>query len=251
MFVSARAKVTWAKKHIYELESRFQAFVERSPYSVTVDGDGEGGTLVKLKLTEPVPLELGLFIGDIIHNLRCALDHATWELMGLDKGTQDRHTKFPAGADRQSYVASCRGFKTPRDDTKQFFIDLEVFTRGKNAAIYQMHLFDNWDKHTVLTPVVAAGRVTGARAVNDKGETIMDLQTMVFNTGNIGEASHLGICYGVSIEFDNHTKVIPEIFFREWEHRDGRAVIPTLLMLTEDVSVILDAFAAFVAKRPS
>lgn len=251
MFVSARAKLTWAKKHIYELEGRFQAFVELSPYTVVLKSDPDGTTSVTLVLQEDVPLELGLLIGDIIHNLRCSLDHATWELVGLDKGTQDRYTKFPTGADRQSYVAACRGLKTPRDDTKQFFIDLEVFTRGKSASIYQMHLLDNVDKHMVLTPVVAAGRVTGARAVNEDGKTITSLDTMTLTTGNVGHQSFFRVASGIRIEFDNHTKVVPEIFFSEWEHRKGRLVIPTLMMLTEDVSVVLDSFEAFVAERPS
>lgn len=251
MFASARTKLKWAKKHIYDLELAFQAFVERSPYTVSLNGDEQGRTFVNLRLTEPVPAELGLLIGDAIHNMRCALDHATWELFGLDKGTQDRYTKFPTGADRQSYIAACRGLKTPRDDTKQFFIDLEVFTRGENAAIYEMHLFDNSDKHVILTPVVAAGRVSSARAVNtETGKVLVDLKDVVLHTGNVGHGSSFAVAQGVSIEFDKDTKVIPEIFFSKWQHRDGRAVIPTLLMLTEDVSVILDAFEAFVAERP-
>ena len=41
------------------------------------------------------PLRFGVLLGDCVHNLRSALDHAIWQTTLLDGGTTDRATQFP------------------------------------------------------------------------------------------------------------------------------------------------------------
>jgi hypothetical protein len=247
MFESARSKVRRAKKHIGDLIVLFERFVDRQPYTVAIKADGKGGTEVRIRLTEPMPVELGLTIGDAIHNLRCALDHATWELIGLDKGTQNRHTKLPTGKDRIDYEASARGMITPRQDTKDFFVDLGIFPRGPGASIYELHLLNNADKHTVITPTLAAGRLTSARAVNDAGAVILDMTDVTLDIREDGVGRFMNFSQGVTLELDNNSKVLPEIFLRQ--STGISPAFPTLSMFLKDVSVMLDAFEAFASGR--
>lgn len=240
MFESARSKVRRAEKHISDLEEAFQRFVERDTYTVSVEPHSQGRTAVTIKLAEPVPDELGLTIGDAVHNLRSSLDHATWELIGFDNGTQDRQAKLPTGASRKSYEASCRGLKTPRDDTKQFFIDLSIYPSGPGQTLYELNNLNNIDKHRIMMPLVAAGRFVradGSRFGLWGGEGYR------LTTDNVL------FVRSTSFKFDQNLKVIPEIFLRDWQGRKSIPAVPALSMLVEEVSVTLDAFDAFVADR--
>lgn len=175
MFDSAYLKVSRAQKHIGDLEKAFAAFVADDPYTMSIQNDPQGGLSVRLKLTKPMPNEIGLIIGDAVHNLRASLDHAVWELIGLDGGTQDRWTKLPASSTGViDYKAMCRGIKTPRDDTKQFFVDLAVHNES-GSLLYALHLLDNTDKHVIILPLLEAGTLTYARVVRPDGCVLVEL----------------------------------------------------------------------------
>jgi hypothetical protein len=153
MFNGARLKIGRANQHIADLETAFHTFVKDNPHTIRSSGDPKTGrTIVRVHFDQPIPDTLALIIGDAIHNLRAALDHATWELIGLDGGTQDRYLKFPTGDNRINYEASCKGLKTPREDTKKFFIALAVYKGGAGNILYTLNLLDNADKPTVSAP---------------------------------------------------------------------------------------------------
>src|ERR1700730_11689190 len=96
-----------------------------------------------------------MILADAIHNLRTSLDHATWELIRLDGGTQGRWTSFPTGSNQRDYEFSCNGIKTPRDDTKKFLVELATYKGGAGGKIYGLHLLDNAETHTIITPLAA------------------------------------------------------------------------------------------------
>src|SRR5262249_1514248 len=123
MFESAHLKLDRAKHHIRDLEAVFASSVRDHPDMISIEHDAATGIVTAGIVDLNFQTTLPLIIGDAIHNLRVSLDHAMWELIGLDGGTQDRRTAFPARRGRQAYEAACMGrdgtVKTPRDDTKQ------------------------------------------------------------------------------------------------------------------------------------
>jgi hypothetical protein len=95
MFDSARMKVRRAQGHIDDLKFAFDRFIETHPHTFVFDTDTETNTRsVEVRFGEAIPPEFSLILGDAIHNLRTSLDHAAWELIGIDSGTQDRFTPF-------------------------------------------------------------------------------------------------------------------------------------------------------------
>lgn len=99
------------------------------------------------------PPTFALIIGDVVHNLRTALDHANWELRGQDGGKQDRYTKLPVGDDKTKFESQCHGIRTPRGDLPSFYIPFEFFNGGKGHNIFVLHDLDIIDKHMILSIV--------------------------------------------------------------------------------------------------
>lgn len=202
-----------------------------------------------VKGEKPIPNEIALVIGDAIHNLRTALDHATWELIGIDGGLQDRWTKLPASATgKVDYEAACRGLKTPRDDTKQFFIDLAVY-EGSGSALYALHVLDNTDKHMVLLPMLAAAHISLIRFLNPDGGIAATMTDCTFSHGPDGVARLAALGPGMSVETDNNTKITPALFFAPGQPLAGEPVLPTLDALVDQTAIAITAFRDFVVNR--
>src|SRR5262245_4875042 len=127
MFESAKLKLQRAKDHIDGLALAFRTFIESNPCAFSIDHDTKTN-LVTLDVTfsKPIPSQISLIVGDAVHNLWSALDHATWELIGIDGGTRHNQLYFPTGKDRSAYEGTCKGMRTGAD-TVQFFIDLAVY----------------------------------------------------------------------------------------------------------------------------
>jgi len=216
---------------------------------MAIQPDPQGGWSIEVRLNSAIPDDIALIIGDAIHNLRTALDHATWELIGIDGGTQDRWTKLPASASgKVDYEAACRGLKTPRTDTKDFFINLAVYEGGE-SPLYDTHVLDNMDKHMVLLPILSAAAISIIRFIRHDGSTAMTLSNCKMGVGTDGIARLASLGPGMSVETDNNTKITLSIFFSPNQPMPGKAVIPTLRALANETLVAIDAFETFVKTR--
>ena len=249
-FASAALKLSRADKHIADFETVFNAFVAANPHTFVTKTDPKTGqTIFKIKFQNPPPREISLIAGDAIHNLRTALDHLMWELMGFDGGTQDRHTKFPTGNSVSSYVASCNGILTPRADTKRFMSGLEVCGGGKRERLYGLHCLDNQDKHTVITPIVTIGSVNKLRVVHPNGTTMADLTDCSASVGPDGYVNFMSLAPGLEVELDHDTKATPDIYFHDAGIFEAKAILPTLRQLFDDACEVREAFKAFTDNR--
>ncbi len=106
LFMSALLKVERAQQHIAALITIRDAFTQK-PHNLGFYNESQE-MVVEVRLREPIPTAFALTIGDAVHNLRTALDHATWELVGIDGGKQDRRLAFPSSRIKADYKAACR-----------------------------------------------------------------------------------------------------------------------------------------------
>lgn len=251
MFESANLKIDRAKHHVSDFKRQFNAFVDDNPHTFTSKADPKTGEMLfKIRFKSALPQEqFGLVLGDAIHNLRAALDHLMWELMGLDHGTQNRHTKLPVGQDLASYKASCNGTQTPRADTKRFLAGLEICGDGKRKRLYGLHLLDNADKHTVITPIAAIGSINKLRVINADGALAATFTDCSATVGPDGYVNFLSVGHGMTIELDHDTKATPDIFFQNVDIFPFKPIIPTLIQLIDDVVDVRKEFVALVEGR--
>ena len=244
MFESARLKLDRAKHHIRDLQLVF-ASIRDNPDLIRIEHDAAAGMVTARIIDPDFPASLPLIIGDAIHNLRTALDHAMWELIGLDGGTQDRSIAFPARRWRVEYEAACNRIKTPRNDTRKFLISLACHEHGGGEKIYGLHILDNSDKHAIITPTVgtAMGHEISLFAESAGGEITW------LGAGGPGSRS-LTAATTSGVKFHHNSKVALDIFFADVEFFPHRAAIPTLMHLTDAVEDVLRQFEIFVRSRP-
>jgi hypothetical protein len=106
----------------------------------------------------PAHFEVPLIFGDVVHNLRAALDHLAWE--AADRTLRDWRTEFPVirigakGPDDMEAFA-----KTKMQGAAQSVIGLvaecEPYQGGGGHAIWQLHELDIIDKHRKMVVTVS------------------------------------------------------------------------------------------------
>lgn len=115
LFDSARAKTNRARKQANALKEIFESFYKSKPYTFRQELYPEVGEKRLIFYTIPLPLEWSVIIGEIVHDLRSALDHAIYELTCIESGTPAYKTEFPVFEDEILYLqANKRGEPTRR-----------------------------------------------------------------------------------------------------------------------------------------
>jgi hypothetical protein len=246
MFESANLKVKRANHHIDDLERQFAAFIEHNPHTLSIQTNPDNGRLaIRIRFRKEPDTDLALIIGDAVHNLRSALDHMTWELIGIDKGTQDHYLKLPTGDNRISFEASCNGIKTPSQTVRDMLKALEIFPSGKGDILYALHLLDNSEKHTVLIPVIRASKLSKMTILRPDGIAAITMTDCTFIGGSGPFANIANIPHGHSVELDQNSKATPDIFFRKVEGAPSERVIPAFRKFrhatADAIKIITDA----------
>lgn len=160
-FEGPRAKLEQAKEHIEKLNLAIHNFLNDNPYSIFKDEQSsEGEQLFRVCVHQSVPLSFRASIGDIVHNLRSALDLMTADLAkanGHSSRTAIRETFFPIFSSREEFEVNGRGkIKRLSARAKEVIEELEPYKGGQTAALYQLHHLNIADKHNTLLPVGAA-----------------------------------------------------------------------------------------------
>lgn len=82
------AKAERANFHLFSLHNLVTEFRASEPYRVIVQPtDAHGRTAYRLRIHQPMPVEISTTVGDVLHNLRSALDSLAYEIArrGLDR----------------------------------------------------------------------------------------------------------------------------------------------------------------------
>lgn len=216
MFASAKQKIERADHHIADLERQFAIFVAEKPHRFSVKANSASSTLsLGIRFLKELPSSFAPIISDAIHNLRTALDHAAWEVVGIDHGTQDRYLQFPTGDNQINFEATCNGIKTPSQWVKNAFKAAEAFIGGKGMDLYQLCQLDNSDKHVEITPVLRATGHPPFHIVAPDGHVLRTMESNTLTPASSGTTvvTVASIPSGFSVELEDDAKCPPSIFF--------------------------------------
>jgi hypothetical protein len=100
------AKLDRAKTHFQALNKSIGAFKRSKTHDfvVTKFDPDTGEKVLSLKiLKEPKNPEWGLLLGDMVHNLRSALNHLVWQLVILNDEQPRRQNQFPIISTKKEY----------------------------------------------------------------------------------------------------------------------------------------------------
>lgn len=98
-FASAYAKLDRAEDHLSELRELLLAYMSRPD---VVTGSLAGGPATGNVRMQGIGHRVQVIIGDVVHNLRSALDHVTWQLVlanGGEPKSGPKGTQFPIRCD--------------------------------------------------------------------------------------------------------------------------------------------------------
>lgn len=253
MFESAKLKLERAKQHIRDLDAALTSFIDERPHRPVIKGERDNGNRHRLwiEIVEDRPLrpDVPLMLGDAIHNLRCVMDHLMWELMGLDRGTQDRWTKLPTGDTQVNFESSARGSKTPVQSTKDFLVGLAVYPAGQGKWLHVVHALDNADKHTVLTPVLSFTELQDVVLIDLATGKRIEADPIHIGAVEVGGSASFPIPVGHGIDADHRIHATPDILFGKVDCVPGQGIISTLATLEYEVESLISEFENFVSGR--
>jgi hypothetical protein len=166
--VAADAKIRRAIGHLNEFNAMEASWHAEGPHHVEVVDDPDGADRdrwVYRAVGRTLPaVDLGMVLGDAVHNLRSALDHLVWRLVHAnDPSSAGKNTSFPAfrdpgsrtAAEVRSLVERCaKGASKP---VREELASLEPFEGGRHELLWALNYLDIVDKHRVL--LTAAGAV--------------------------------------------------------------------------------------------
>jgi hypothetical protein len=224
-FKGAYAKIERAREHVAELRREVAAFAATHPVKMEVSKPSGGQVGISLAMTfNGVPDRISTILGDALHNLRSALDHAAGDLVRAAKGNP-RGVYFPFCDDPADLPDMIRAKKLHRAGPWAVALleSLQPY-RGGNIMLRGLHDLDVHDKHQALVPGAASFASPVIRLWDDDGTynpTVM---------GDPSVASDFALTFGAESAFV------------------GKEVVETLEGLVQVVVSIVEDFDALTRK---
>jgi hypothetical protein len=158
---SVLEKIRRANKQAKDLEVEIGEFAVSSAHQVVAEKDPDG-TEHRWRVhfnPKPDSVRWGVLLGEILHDLRSALNHLAWQLVLVNGRTPNRRTEFPIFKDRYRFVkdapAKTRGM-SPSVLTK--IESLQSYNSGRDKAesnaLWLLHELNAQDKHRLVLPLV-------------------------------------------------------------------------------------------------
>lgn len=223
-----RIKIERAYQHFDELKKGLTSGMADQLHAVTMESDAESlcetGPFFILDSTIPA------IVGDIVHNLRSALDHLAWQLVSVGVASGETRSQgwekiqFPIAHSLDSFVSmKGRAIEGARREAIEALDRLKPYKDG-NDALWLLRQLDNADKHSFILPM---GKLYILRA---KGASVwFQAQNPFFTSLGIPQKDQ-------DMNF-SRKEPIPEF-------RIGgeNALLPTLHQLLKSVSNIVSEF---------
>lgn len=223
-FWGSRTKIARARHLIAEFSNIVDTHFREFPPKLTFDfapdqAPGTGNILIHTKAIR-LPVASGAIIGDVIHNLRAALNLMAVELVEAVEGNPSE-VKFPFGKDEAHFRGQLKDKKFHRagEEAVRLITQFAPYAGG-NDALRAIHDLDIQDKHVALAPAttVAIGRMT------------------------VGPGRHENEAFYIG----PGEEPVVRVAFPDSGLFAGQDVVPTLENSVELVESIVDAFAALV-----
>lgn len=153
-------KIRRANRHLAELKRLFDRYIDihvKRIAAVNRDQAVPAGDYV-----DPFDETIPTVIGDILHNLKSALDHTYCTAVRVNGGKVTRHTKFPfyqTEREVKSHLSQAKKNKNPpHSNVCRCILDVAKPFDGGEKALYHLHNLNNLDKHKMIIPTVGAFR---------------------------------------------------------------------------------------------
>ena len=243
--VGVRAKIERAKKHVGELQIALGAFYQTNPYVVRPEDDANTGDLIyRLCAAASIPIEIPIIVGDVLHNLRSAMDHLVWQLVEANgNAPRERATCFPVGESPEKHESRAdRSAKGVCEEAMNLIADAKPY-KGGDDDLWHVHELNNIDKHRLLLP---AATYNQSLDIPTQGGLIALPSTipLLFEEGKvllrITAAARAG---GISEQMGGHPQFSFHVALAEPDDIRREPLVPTLIRLCRAVDGLVGRFA--------
>jgi hypothetical protein len=240
LFFSAKLKIEWANIHIGYLNTLLRNISADETYRMGIEHDPKTGKYrLKVEGAQNIPADFPLLTGDIIHHLRCALDHTATAIVGMESTTiyvpfHERKEKFVTCSKVRAINQACPGLGD------YVVAELEPYNGGRRG-LWPMTKLDAVDKHKLIVTVLGVTSVWFEKITDENGGVWANCAASVHNDTVLfpfGSTGKMKIEGKVQPSFD--------IFFGQGTFFEDQPIIPTLANLSQAVSESIGAIAQFV-----
>jgi len=229
-----RVKVERAKKHLIDLEKGIIPYRGKSIWIGIGEPNSQTGQPSGGRIRLPViPFDSLAAAGDVIQNLRSALDHLAYQLFTVGSPGQvpNRRLCFPISDSAKRYEAE-KALKVEgmREDAKKFIDSLKPY-QGGNEPLWTLHEFNNIDKHKFL---LSQGPVVLCEAAWMGTEAAYPYY--ILQSGDPNFAGIFGVETNDELDPTSEEAICKAAFSRV------NAMLPTLSELCEYVETLLPKF---------
>ncbi len=255
-------KIDRAKQHMVELRKEIKNFSDTHPYKISTKRDPLTNHLIYyVARAESLPLQISLITGDIIHNLRSALDHLAYELfiVNLGNATNARHIYFPIAENFELYkknkIEMTKGITQKAKD----LIDTVRPYKGGSNTIWEIHRLDIIDKHRSILLVILKSSLKSV----DLGPDMLErMKKSIPNLGfpefslpvqpadNLFPLEVSDELYDAGLDAEENQKIRfefnPNIIFNEQGIIEGKPLIETIQSMIDEVENLVPKFESLV-----
>jgi hypothetical protein len=186
-----------------------------------------------------------LLIGDIVHNLKCALDYSWLEVIKVVvPSAVDRFAKFPVRKTRDELQTAMEGRNIHEASPELFTLMLDKirpYNEG-NFAIWTVHDLDIMGKHRLLIPIMPYVSIKDFKLEDEfglhKASTLGTLQNPPYY-----------ITFPENIEIKEHGELLIEISFDQAAVDEAPSVEATLGIYSQCIVEIVEALERFLETK--
>lgn len=161
----SREKLARAVKHTVTLNREIPGSVkERDPYSLHCDFDEQTGVLRVFLRPQPADLIFSVILGELVHDLRSALDHIVATLALANNTTLTKKHQFPIERNEARFDDMCGTARTPNPrgplkgirhgfDELRSVQPFHLKPNPDHAALALLNRLSNSDKHRTIVPL--------------------------------------------------------------------------------------------------
>jgi len=245
-FLGPKLKIERAYSHLAEIERELAGFWKSHPYHFLI-GKHQGANEISIMcMINSSTARFSCVVGDIIHNLRSALDHLASDLVAISGGNIKR-AYFPTGKDVAGFKSATKNKIEDAGASPEAVAAiqrLETHATG-NGAIRRLHDLDIIDKHSTIVTLASIHSIErlGARY----GETYVALPN--FKISSQGDVVTITVPVPTDIgigdlKIDKDFQATPSIVFDKGQPFESESVIPTLRQLAQFIEEVVSGFAA-------
>lgn len=240
IFAAPKLKIERAKRHIRDLNNEIVSFTRKNPFKVVIEGDAFQYDYI-IRVKEEIPEDISCYIGDVIHNLRAALDLLACDLVRRAGGsTNGVYFPFASGPDELEAAIVKRKIGRAGEDIVSIIRTMKPYTGG-NKYLRAIHDLDIADKHLALIPVATYAGLNNFTIAGEQG-----INSMIVGKIRISPIKD-GQCIITSpaasnIKIGQQFNAIVEITFANGQPLSGEPVFEALEKLVHLTDGIINSF---------